>query len=106
MRMIVILLGTALVTFSLALRAEWQWNRASAEDYEEDDQASAAIWSDEDCEAISEAAGLYLYLSGDAEDHYLFIGNEINNRMRCDDQFAGLKLIHDAGTKQKFSLGR
>ena len=65
MRMIVILLGTALVTFSLALRAEWQWNRASAEDYEEDDQASAAIWSDEDCEAISEAAGLYLYLSGD-----------------------------------------
>ena len=23
------------------------------------------IWSDEDCESISEAAGLYLYLSGD-----------------------------------------
>ena len=65
MRMIVILLGTALVAFSLGLRAEWQWNRASAEDYEEDDQASAAIWSDEYCEAISEAAGLYLYLSGD-----------------------------------------
>jgi len=66
MRMIVILLGTALVTFSLALRAEWQWNGASsAEDYEEEDQASEAICSDEDCEAISEAAGLYLYLSGD-----------------------------------------
>ena len=43
---------------------------------------------------------------GNAKDHYLSIGNEINNRMRCDDQFAGLKLIHDAGTKQKFSLGR
>ena len=65
MRVIVILLGTALVTFSLALRAEWQWNGASAEDYEEEDQASEAIWSDEDCESISEAAGLYLYLSGD-----------------------------------------
>ena len=65
MRMIMILLGTALIAFSLALRAEWQWNGASAEDYEEEDQASEAIWSDEDCESISEAAGLYLYLSGD-----------------------------------------
>lgn len=36
---------------------------------------------------------------GDAKDHYLFIGNEINNRLRCNDQFAGLKLIHDAGAK-------
>ena len=62
MRIIVILLGTALVTFSLALRADWQWNGASAEDYEDYDQASAAIWSDEDCEAISETAGLYLCL--------------------------------------------
>ena len=57
MRIIVILLGTALVTFSLALRAEWQWSGADAEGYEEEDQASEAIWSDEDCEAISEAAG-------------------------------------------------
>ena len=36
---------------------------------------------------------------GDAKDHYLFIGDEINHRMRCNDQFAGLKLIHDAGAK-------
>ena len=43
---------------------------------------------------------------GDAKDHNLFIGNEINNRMRCDDQFAGLKLIHYASTTQKFALGR
>ena len=36
---------------------------------------------------------------GDAKDHYLFIGDEINNRMRCNNQFAGLKLIRDAGAK-------
>ena len=61
MRMIMILLGTALVTFSLALRAEWQWNGASGEDYQEEDKSSEATWSDEDCEAISEAAGVYLW---------------------------------------------
>ena len=68
MRMIMIPLGTALIAFSLALRAEWQWNGASAENFEEKDQASELIWSDEGCEAISEAAGLYLYLSGDVVD--------------------------------------
>ena len=49
MRMIMILLGTALIAFSLALRAEWQWTGASAENFEEKDQASEPIWSDEDC---------------------------------------------------------
>ena len=65
MRIIVILLGAALVTFSLALRAEWQSSGAEAKDHEEEDEASEPIWSDKDCEAISTAAGLYLYLSGD-----------------------------------------
>ncbi|MFL2502168.1 MAG: hypothetical protein ACJ0Q1_04535 [Luminiphilus sp.] len=36
---------------------------------------------------------------GNAKDHYLFIGDKINNRMRCNNQIAGLKLIHDAGAK-------
>ena len=36
---------------------------------------------------------------GDAKDHDLFISDEINHQMRCNDQFAGLKLIHDAGAK-------
>ena len=65
MRIILILLGAALITFSLTLRAEWQSSGADAKGYEEEDEASEAIWSDEDCEAISKAAGLYLYLSGD-----------------------------------------
>ena len=65
MRIIVIMLGAALVTFSLSLQAEWQLSGADAKDHEEEDEASEAIWSDEDCEAISKAAGLYLYLSGD-----------------------------------------
>ena len=65
MRIILILLGAALFTFSLTLRAEWQSSVADAKGYEEEDEASEAIWSDEDCEAISKAAGLYLYLSGD-----------------------------------------
>ena len=65
MRIIVILLGAVLVACSLTLRAEWQWSGAGAENHGGEDKASETIWSDEDCEAISKASGLYLYISGD-----------------------------------------
>jgi len=65
MRIVVILLGAVLAACSLTPRAERQWGGADAENLEGEDKASEMIWSDEDCEAISKAAGLYLYLSGD-----------------------------------------
>ena len=64
MRIFAILLGISFFIFSLALRAEYQWSGAEKVGDDHLEEIPDQIWSDNDCDRVSEAAGIYLYLSG------------------------------------------
>ena len=64
MKGLLILSTVILALSSMATSADWQWVELDAADNDVKD-ASAAIWAQDDCELVSDAAGAYLYHSGE-----------------------------------------
>ena len=58
-----ILLTATLALATMTASADWQWVEADTE--EDGTQEAEAVWAEDDCELISEAAGAYLYHSGE-----------------------------------------
>jgi len=59
-----IFLAAILALTTMTASADWQWVEADTAD-DPSQSENQAVWAEDDCELISEAAGAYLYHSGE-----------------------------------------
>ena len=60
-----IFLAAILALTTMTARADWQWVEGDTADNPLPEDENAAVWAEDDCDLISEAAGAYLYHSGE-----------------------------------------
>jgi len=76
MRARLMVVMTVAALFTLTARADWQWVEMGAVNNNDTQDERSAVWAEEDCELISEAAGAYLYHSGEVVKKSREAGNE------------------------------
>ena len=64
MKVHLIFLAAILALTTMTANADWQWVEADTAD-DVSQSENQAVWAEDDCELISEAAGAYLYHSGE-----------------------------------------
>jgi len=65
MKIHLIFLAAILALTTMTARADWQWVEGDTADNDLPEDENAAVWAEDDCDLISEAAGAYLYHSGE-----------------------------------------
>ena len=65
MKIHLIFLAAILALTTMTARADWQWVEADNADSDVPEDENGAVWAEDDCDLISEAAGAYLYHSGE-----------------------------------------
>ena len=65
MRAQVMVVMTVAALFTLTARADWQWVEVGTVENDISQDETQATWAADDCELISDAAGAYLYHSGE-----------------------------------------
>ena len=65
MRATLTVVMTVAALFALTARADWQWAEVGTVENDISQDETEATWAADDCELISDAAGAYLYHSGE-----------------------------------------
>jgi hypothetical protein len=65
MKPLFIILAAGVALSTMTASADWKWVEVGAVENDTSQEENSAVWATDDCELISDAAGAYLYHSGE-----------------------------------------